>query len=124
MVRGRMFPGRNPVGVNRIIGTIDRTARGRTVLIASMNRGRVVTYHCFGFAGPHDVIASNNVKAVNFYLPTTVNTAFNHPSHAIYTFVNSKNLRVAVRRLNAIVRRGSPIGVVLVGGGCLNGMHR
>ncbi len=119
-----MRPTSNPVGVNRIIHGIARVAKGGTILIASMNRGRVVTTHCFGFARRHDIIASNNVKAVNFKLPTTVNTAFNTPSHVIYLFLNSNNVRVAVRRLNAVVRRRDPIGVVLLGGGCLNGIHR
>lgn len=94
------------------------------MLIASIKRGRVVTTHCFGCDGGHDVMASNKLKAVKFNLPTTVNTAFNYPSHAMYMFVNSNNLRVGVRRLKAVVRRGTPMGVVLLGGGCLNGIHR
>lgn len=124
MVHPRLRPTKGTLDVNRIIHTIDRTARGRTVLIASINRGRVVSTHCFGCDGRHDVIASNNLNAVNFNLPTTVNTAFKHPSHAMYMFVKSNNLRVGLRRLNAVVRRGTPIGVVLLGGGFLNGIHR
>lgn len=124
MVHPRLRPVGSALSVNRIMHTIDRTAGGRTVLIASINRGRVVSTQCFGCAGRHDVVASKKLKAVKFNLPTTVNTAFKHPSHAIYIFVKSNNLRVGVRRLNAVVRRGTPMGVVMLGGGFLKGIHR
>lgn len=124
MVHPRLCPTASSLAVNRMTHTMDRTARRRTMLIASINRGRVVSTHCFGCSGRHDVVASKKLKAVKFKLPTTVKTAFNTPRHAIYIFVKSNKLRVGVRRLKAVVRRGTPIGVVYLGGGFLKGIHR